>query len=86
MTNDSNSIKYGTLALALCMGGLVLAVVIGVFSRWLGTNADLPAFLLFLGFQVAAFVLGVLCWKDILGKAVAITSAIMAVGSLMLMG
>lgn len=61
---------YGALALGLSLGGLVLAVLIGMVAGLLGHNADaMPAYLVFLGFQVAAFVLGIVSRQEALGKA-----------------
>lgn len=84
--NDTDKGKHGRLALALCLGGLVLAVAIGMVARLLHYNADMPAYLIFLGFQIAAFVLGIVSWNDILGKTAAITSGILAVGATVLLG
>lgn len=75
--------RYGALALTLCLGGLLLAVVIGMIARLLGYNADMPAYFVFLGFQIGAFVLGIASRQDVLGKTAYITSAILAVGSVL---
>jgi len=76
---------HGALALGLSLGGLVLAVLIGVVAGLVGRNMDvMPAYLLFLGFQIAAFVLGIISRQEALGKAAYITSAVLAVASLLL--
>jgi len=79
--NDRDSRKHGRLALTLCLGGLVLAVAIGMVARLLHHHADMPAYLIFLGFQIAAFVLGMVSRQDALGRTAAIASGILAVGS-----
>ena len=77
--------RYGKLALVLCLGGLILAVAIGVSARLMNYNADVPAYLIFLGFQVAAFVVGILSRREPLGKAAFLTSAILGLGSAVLL-
>lgn len=79
--NNTDKRKLGGLALTLCLGGLVLAVAVGMLSRLAGYNADMPAYLIFLGFQVAGFVLGIAARQESQGKAAALTSAILAAGS-----
>ncbi len=84
--NDTDKRKYGGLALSLCLGGLVLAIAVGMLARLLQHNADMPAYLIFLGFQVAGFVLGIVSRQDALGKTAYITSAVLAVGSVLFLG
>jgi hypothetical protein len=81
---EQNESKLGKLALLLSLGGVVLAVVIGMLARLTGHNADIPSYLVFLAFQVAAIVLGLVTRKKPLGKAAAITAGVLAVGSLTL--
>jgi len=82
---EQNESKFGKLALALSLGGVILAVAIGVLARLAGYRADMPAYLVFLAFQVAAMVLGLIAWRTPLGKAAAITSVVLAVSSLTLL-
>lgn len=84
--NEQNESRFGKLALMLSLGGLVLAVVIGLLARYFNHNADTTAYLVFLSFQVAAIVLGVVARRDPMGKTAAITASILAVGSLPLVG
>jgi hypothetical protein len=64
---------YGKLALALSLGGLILAALIG--------NRAAPAYLVFLSFQIAALTLGIVAWRTPLGKAAAITACVLTAGS-----
>jgi len=82
---EQDELKYGKLALMLTLGGVVIAVVIGVLARLTEHNADTSAYLIFLAFQVAAIVLGLITRKSPLGKAAAITAAVLSVGTLTLM-
>ena len=69
--------KYGALALSLCLGGLFLAMLIGMTARLCGYDANMPAYLIFLGFQIGGFVLGIVSRQEALGKTAYITSAVM---------
>ena len=80
--NDEKK-KHATIALALCLGGLLLAVSIGMIARLLEHDARMPAYFVFLGFQIAGFVLGIISRQEILGKTAYITSAVLAVGSIL---
>ncbi len=76
--------RYGELALALSLGGVVLAVVIGLLAEHWDQNADRPACMIFFSFQVAALVLGIIARRMPLGKAAAITATVLMVGSMTL--
>ena len=83
MTTEANRSKSGVIALALSLGGLVLAVAIGALASALDYRGHTPAYLVFLGFQVAAFVLGRASKGDRFGKTACIASAVLAVGSIL---
>lgn len=79
--NDEN--KYGAVALALCLGGLILAISIGLIAKVLGHDARMPAYFVFIGFQTSGFILGIVSRQEALGKTAYITSGILAVGSIL---
>ncbi len=85
MNDTEDKRRHGALALVLCLGGLVLAVTVGMVASLLHHNAYMPAYLIFLGFQVAGFVLGIVSRQEVLGKTAAITSALLAIGSVLLL-
>lgn len=74
--------RYGGVALGVSLGGLVVAFAIGMIASVLGYQSGMPAYLVFAGCQAAAFVLGLISWKEPFGKASCITSALLAVGSI----
>ena len=78
---ESEKRRSGAVALALSLGGLVLAVSIGMVAKLLGHDASMPAYFVFLGFQVAGFALGIVSRQEILGKTAYVTSAVLAIGS-----
>ena len=83
--NDMDKKAHGQRALTLCLGGLVFAISVGLVARLLHRNADMPAYLIFLGFQVAGFVLGILSRQTGLGKTAAVTSAVLTLVSVALL-
>jgi hypothetical protein len=81
--NESTVVKRGRLALALCLGGLAFSVAVAMLARLLGHDAGPLAYVLFLGFQVAGFMLGLASRGEALGKAATIASAVLAICSLL---
>jgi len=82
---DEKTALLGKVALAMCLGGMVLAGLWALVALRVGVGLALPVYLVFLAFQVAAFVLGLLSLRDPMGKAAAITSVVLAAGSLLTM-
>jgi hypothetical protein len=64
------------VALGLCLGGVVLAVFVGMLGGRGG-------YAIFVAFQIAALVLGIVTRASPLGKTAAIASGILLVGSLL---
>lgn len=59
----------------------MFALAFAVAARLLGRSAGMPAYLIFLAFQIAAFVFGFLSLQAAVGKTAFIASAVMAVAS-----
>lgn len=76
---NNNAANYGKLALALCLGGTVLAILIGLAARALGYDARMWAYLLFAAFQIATIVIGWRFRREHLGLASAITASLLLV-------
>jgi len=74
----------GKLTLALCIGGLLLALLIGFTARMLGHDARTFAYLVFVGFQVAALAVGFPARHEPLARAGTIASALLLVFSFLL--
>jgi hypothetical protein len=77
-------VAHGSVALVLGLGGLVLAVLIAVLAG-LATGRDfsMPAYGVFIAFQLAAITPGLLTWTSVMGKTAVITSLISVMGSLL---
>jgi hypothetical protein len=68
--NESERKRAGAIALSLCLGGLVLAVILG-------------SYMVFLGFQITGFFLGIVSRQEVFGKMACITSVALALGSIL---
>jgi hypothetical protein len=77
--------QYGKLALGLCLGGTVLAILIGLVARALGYDAGMWAYWVFVAFQIAAIIIGWRFRREPLGPASAITASILLVVSFALL-
>ncbi len=84
MTNDKDN-SMDRLGLALCLGGVLVAAFVAILGKTLDQNFTMIAYGIFVAFQVAAFVLGVVTRAKPLGKTAAITSAALFMGSLLLL-
>ena len=80
-TEPAKASHLGKLAIAIVLAGTLLPIAIGLSTRLIGEQAAEWAFLLFIAFQVIALVLGILSWRQPLGRASAIAS-----GTLLLLG
>ena len=71
------------LALALCLGGVVLAILVAMTGRIFGQNTSMMGYGIFVAFQILAVVLGIITRGTAIGKTAAITSSVLLVGSLL---
>ena len=78
------NLSSGRIALILSLGGVVAAILVEatVARHQPGVMAGYG---IFIAFQVAAFVVGLISWRDRLGKSACLTSAILACGSFLLL-
>jgi hypothetical protein len=82
--------KRGKIAFALMLAGLVLPAIVFLAVQILAPESASPALLgpwllLGLALELIAFVMGILAWPDLFGKATAITVAILTVIILLFM-
>ena len=70
--------KLGKIALVLTLGGIALPAIIynlvNMRSSPNSSPAIWPFVILYFGMELAGFVMGIIAWKDGLGKAAAITA------------
>ena len=80
---DIKGIPMDKLALAVCLGGVLLALAVAMVGKILDHNFTMIAYGIFVAFQVAALVLGILTRARPMGKTAAFTSGVLLVGSLL---
>ena len=83
---DTNQTSMDKAALALCLGGVLVAIAMAMIGRILGHNFSMMAYGIFISFQIAALVLGIVTRSQPLGKTAAITSGVLLMGSLAFLG
>jgi hypothetical protein len=85
----SDNPSHGRLALAISVGGFLLACFVGMIANMLEpepkNSMAAVAFGIFVLSQIAAFLLGLTSRGEALGKAACTTSALFGVGSLLLL-
>jgi len=84
--------KLGKIAFVLMLVGIILPAVLYWLMEMAAQAHDAnmhsaigPWFFLGIAFEIAAFVLGVIAWPDVFGKAAAITTSVLAVLTVILL-
>lgn len=77
MIKTTKSLPLGKLALGICLIGVLLPVVISLFTWVIGEQAPALACFLFVAFQVIALVLGFISRSEPMGRTSAIASGIL---------
>lgn len=86
MNTQKQSFPLDRIALALSMMGVILGVIIAIIGRLIEQEFAMHGYGVFVAFSVAAIVLGFLTRASAVGKTALITSSILLVGSLGLLG
>ncbi len=84
MTSEDH-VSLDKLALSLCIGGVIAAVAVALTGELLGHNFRMTAYCIFVAFQIAALVLGIITRATPLGKAALITAGTLLIGFLALL-
>ena len=79
---SNSSLPLDRLALTLTISGVVLGVLIAMVGRIVDQNFVMHGYGTFVGFSVAAIVLGIMTRSSALGKTAVITSSVLLIGSL----
>jgi hypothetical protein len=82
-TAENSKRQLGITSLSLAIAGVLAAVAVDVVAWWLWNDIHRASYLAFLGFEIAALITGILSWSSPLGKAGALCSATLSVGSLL---
>ena len=79
---SKSSLPLDRLALTLTLAGVVLGVLIAMVGRIYDQDFVMHGYGAFVGFSVAAIVLGIIARSSPLGKTATVTSSVLLVGSL----
>ena len=82
-TADSSRSQLGTISLSLCLGGVLAAMALIPAARWFEYDSHSVSYFTFLGFEIAALVLGLKSWSSPLGRVGAVAAGVLSVGSLL---
>ena len=69
------------MAFGVCIAGIILAAVIAILGRLLNQDYSMIAYGTFVGLEIIAFVLGIVSRAQPLGKASAVASSLLLIGS-----
>jgi hypothetical protein len=72
--STSQHSNLGKISLALCLGGVFIALLIGFIARLFGYDARFWAYCVFVAFEVAAFCIGIRARQQPLARSSAIAS------------
>ena len=86
MPKSDSQLPLDRVALALTLAGVFLGVLIAMIGRLYEHNFSMHGYGVFVSFSVAAIVLGAITRSSAVGKTAAITSTILLIGSVAILG
>ena len=86
MTKADSRLPLDRRALTLSRAGVLLGVLVAMAGRIYEHNFTMHGYGVFVAFSVAAIVLGIVTRSSAVGKTAAITSAILLIGSVAIIG
>ena len=81
--SESTPKHLDRLALAIGLGGVIVAAMIAIIGKLIGYDFAMIALGVFAAAQIAAIVLGIITRASLLGRSAAITSSILLLGSVL---
>jgi hypothetical protein len=86
MNTEKQSFLLDRLALTLSLSGVLLGISIAMAGRIYEHNFAMHGYGVFIAFSIAAIVLGAITRSSVIGKTALITSSILLIGSLGIVG
>lgn len=86
MSVEKTSLSLDRLALALSLAGVLLGIAVAMVGRVYEQNFSMHGYGVFVAFSVAAIVLGGITRSSAIGKTALITSSILLIGSIGILG
>jgi hypothetical protein len=86
MSAEKTSLSLDRLALTLSLAGVLLGIAVAMVGRVYEQNFAMYGYGVFVAFSVAAIVLGAITRSSAIGKTALITSSILLIGSVGILG
>ena len=86
MSTEKRSLSLDRLALTLSLAGVLLGVAVAMVGRVSEQNFTMHGYGVFVAFSIAAIVLGAITRSSVIGKTALITSSILLIGSIGILG
>ncbi len=86
MSTEKTSIPLDRVALILSLAGVLLGIAVAMVGRIYEQNFTMHGYGVFVAFSIAAIVLDAITRSSVVGKTALITSSILLVGSIGMLG
>ena len=86
MSAEKTSLSLDRLALTLSLAGVLLGIAVSMVGRVYEQNFTMHGYGVFVAFSIAAIVLGAITRTSVIGKTALITSSILLIGSIGILG
>lgn len=86
MSAEKTSLSLDRLALTLSLAGVLLGIAVAMVGRVYEQNFTMHGYGVFVAFSVAAIILGAITRSSAIGKTALITSSILLIGSIAILG
>ena len=86
MSTEKTSIPLDRVAFTLSLAGVLLGIAVAMVGCIYEQNFTMNGYSVFVAFSIAAIVLGAITRTSVIGKTALITSSILLVGSIGMLG
>lgn len=86
MSTEKTSLSLDRVALTLSLAGVFLGIAVAMVGRIYEQNFTMHGYGVFVAFSIAAIVLGAITRSSVIGKTALITSSILLIGSIGILG
>lgn len=86
MSTEKTSLSLDRVALTLSLAGVLLGIAVAMVGRIYEQHFTMHGYGVFVAFSIAAIVLGAITRSSVIGKTALITSSILLIGSIGILG
>ena len=86
MSTEKTSLPLDRLALTLSLAGVLFGIAVAMVGRVYEQNFTMHGYGVFVAFSIAAIVLGAITRTSAIGKTALITSSVLLIGSIGILG